>query len=132
MKKILFLCFMAIGMAMLFNSCEKATIDSGSYSKVYDPNAPVDTVHFSTDIIPIFNSDCIMCHGDGGTYPELVATEAYANLTATPGEFIDLTNPPASHLYVHITEIPNSHGGGIKAAAGDKILIWIQQGAKNN
>jgi hypothetical protein len=132
MKKILFLCFMASGMAVIFNSCEKATIDQGSFSKVYDPSAPVDSVRFSTGILPIFTSDCIMCHGDGGSNPELTASEAYSNLTATPGQYINLTSPASSHLYLHITEIPNSHGGGIKAAAGEKILTWIQQGALNN
>ena len=57
MKKILFLCLMTSGIALLFNSCEKATIDSGSFSKVYDPNAAVDTVYFSTDILPIFTAN---------------------------------------------------------------------------
>ena len=132
MKKIFLLCIMVSGMIILFNSCEKATIDQGSYTKVYDPTAPVDSVRFSTVILPIFTSDCIMCHGDGGTTPELTANEAYGNLTATPGEYINLAQPAQSLLYVHITEIPNSHGGGLKTSAGEKILTWIQQGARNN
>jgi hypothetical protein len=132
MKKILFLSFMAFILAMLLFSCEKATIDQGSSTKPYNPHSGPVVVKFSTDIIPIFTSKCTGCHGDGGQTPTLTAASAYASLTATPGQFINLTNPAASLLYVHITENPSSHGGGQFPAEGATILQWIQQGALNN
>jgi len=132
MKKFLFLSFMALSLAMLFVSCEKATIDQGSGTVPYDPNAKPTVISFSADIIPIFTSKCTGCHGDGGQTPTLTAASAYASLTTVPGQFINLTNPASSLLYVHITENPSSHGGGQFPAEGATILQWIQQGALNN
>jgi hypothetical protein len=132
MKKLLLLSVIVSGIAVLFYSCEKATIDQGSFSKIYDPGAPIDSVKFSADILPIFTAECKSCHNTGTTAPDLSEANAYNSLTATPGQYIDVANPPASHLYLHITEIPNSHGGGTKTSAGEKILVWIQQGALNN
>jgi hypothetical protein len=127
MKKILFLCFMSSSMAMLFNSCEKATIDSGSFSKPYDPNAAVDTVYFNTDILPILTSNCIGCHTSQN--PVMEATVAYDNLM---NGYVVAGSPSTSPLYIKLTDLNSSHVGRSTGAQQELIFNWISQGALNN
>lgn len=112
--------------------CEKASIDLGSGDIPYNPAAPMDSVRFSTDIIPIFNASCVSCHAPGATSPDLTPANAYNNLTALPGQYINLANPASSLLYTYLSETTSSHYGVTTQAEQEKILIWIQQGAKNN
>jgi hypothetical protein len=127
MKKILFLCLMASGMALLFNSCEKATIDSGSFSKPYDPNAAVDTVYFSTDILPILTGNCGSCHASQN--PVLGASVAYSNLM---NGYVDAGSPSTSELYIKLTDLNSSHISRSTAPQQELIYNWILQGALNN
>ncbi len=127
MKKILLLCIVVSGMAVLLNSCEKATIDSGSTSKPYDPNAAVDTVYFSTDILPIITSNCAGCHTS--QVPVLGASVAYTNIM---NGYIVAGSPSTSSLYLKLTELTSSHVGRSTAAQQDLFYQWIIQGALNN
>jgi hypothetical protein len=127
MKKIFFLCIMASSMFIFFNSCEKAIIDQGSTKVPYDPNAIIQHVHFSTDILPIFASKCIGCHNS--QIPVLEPGVAYANLLngfVTPG------SPTTSTLYLHLTDVNSTHVGRSSAADQENIFNWISQGALNN
>ncbi len=130
MKRILFFCMITCGVALLFSSCEKSVIDLGSTKKAYDPGAPVDSVKFKTDVVPMLDSDCCVCHGTGGQAPCFEESVAYNNIVSN--SLVDVANPSASLIYVHITENPNHHGGGIHASSGDLLLQWISQGALNN
>jgi len=99
---------------------------------------PVTPISFSSDIQPIFNTDCNKsgCH-DGNNYdPNLTAGNSYDALFNT-GD-IDTTNAANSKIYIRIT-YPTSNSkfmpkGGSPLANSEisKILGWIQQGAKNN
>jgi hypothetical protein len=102
-----------------FTSCEKVTY----LPRPVDPN---NTWLFQTDIQPIFNSNCVSCHG-GAQSPDLRDGKSY--LALTKGKFV---SAPAetSRLYVQL----NSASHSAKATESDKlkILYWITQGANNN
>jgi hypothetical protein len=102
---------------IFITSCEKNTykIDAG------DPSTPV---LFKTQIQPIFDANCIRCHGTG-RQPDLSAANSYKSLTQ--GGYV---SQPAesSKLYKQV----NSGHGNLPIADRFKILYWIQQGAKNN
>ncbi|HOY33113.1 MAG TPA: hypothetical protein PKW80_14640 [Bacteroidales bacterium] len=131
MKNILIFALVALISAGLFISCEKKTIDRGSYNQPFNPYH-TDSVRFSADIIPIFTASCLSCHAQGFSNPILDAGVAYTNLTATPGQYINLADPPSSVLYTTIVSTQSVHGSGPYTVEGAKILTWIQQGAKNN
>lgn len=103
-----------------FSSCEKY---SYPVPKV-DPNT---TWHFTADIQPIFNSNCVTCHA-GTQFPDLRAGKSFAALSkagllTSPGE--------TSGLYVQITT-QSDHIPRTTSIEKQKILGWINQGALNN
>lgn len=120
MRKFIFLFFTVVGISLIFNSCEKKFIDLSS--------PPSGTLHFSTDIVPLLANKCTSCHNSTGQSPSFEASVAYDNVIA----LVNTTTPESSTIYIHITENPNHHGGGVFQTEGDKILDWITQGAKND
>lgn len=107
----------------LFCSCE--------YEWIQPETPPIpDTVSFSNDIMPIFNNGCNtnVCHGAGGTAPDLSEGNAYNALIS--GSYVDTETPEASILYTTMKS------GSMKPYTnpGDEeiVLAWIQQGAENN
>ena len=101
------------------SSCEKYT---------YMPEVinPVDSVHFATEIQPIFNANCISCHG-AIKAPDLREGHSYNALTT--GGYVDLPGE-TSVLYLKITS--SDHAPRTTDVDKQKILIWINQGANNN
>jgi len=101
------------------SSCEKNTYTPPTIN-------PVDTVHFTADIQPIFNANCISCHG-ATKAPDLREGKSYAALTN--GGYV---TPPGetSKLYTKMTG--SDHAPRSTDADKQKVLIWINQGAKNN
>jgi hypothetical protein len=101
------------------SSCEKYTFTPPKLN-------PNDTVHFQTEIQPIFNGICINCHA-GALAPDLRDGKSWSSLTT--GGFV---NPPAetSILYTHINTA--SHIARTTDLEKQKIYVWIEQGAKNN
>jgi len=122
MKRIFNLVLAGMFFIILFNGCEKKYIDLTP-----PETASNDSISFSKDIVPIFNSKCVGCHGTGGQTPILVASVAYQNLTT--GNFVNTSNPAASLMYVEITA---AQMGNCTQAETDKILTWIQNGSPNN
>jgi hypothetical protein len=95
-------------------------------------NSPL--VSFSAQIQPIFTSNCIGCHVQGGIGPfDITAGKAYANLV--PARVI-AGNSAGSILYQRLTGVltPSMPLGGARLADSDLLLIktWIDQGAANN
>jgi hypothetical protein len=103
-----------------FSSCEKYSFSPPAV----DPN---QTLHFQADIQPIFNSNCVTCHG-ANRAPDLRNGKSY--LALTKGKFVI---PPGetSKLYHQMStnseHIPRSTDGEKL-----KILLWINKGALNN
>ena len=119
-KNILLLLFLGI---FLNTACD--------YAYVEPEVTPLpDVISFSTHIVPIFNSSCNMsgCHNSGGFAPDLTPANAYNDLFAE--NLIDTINPANSGLYTKI------NGGSMTSYSTPSnnsfILLWIQQGAKNN
>jgi type 1 glutamine amidotransferase len=101
------------------SSCEK-------YSFTLPKIDPEATLHFQTDIQPIFNANCLTCHG-AIKAPDLREGKSYQALTN--GGYV---NPPAesSKLYLKITG--PDHAPRSTDVDKQKVLIWITQGALNN
>ncbi|MCF8308491.1 MAG: hypothetical protein K9I68_05725 [Bacteroidales bacterium] len=123
MKKLFKFIIPVVAIAFLMGACEYETIEP----EQIDPDTKVS---FENDIIPVFDANCNSsgCHGAGEFDPVLTPENAYDNLFA--GDYIDTVNPQNSPLYESITS------GSMEeyTAPGDAeiILLWIEQGAKNN
>jgi hypothetical protein len=125
-KKILPILALMVIVAGLW-SCQWQTIKPIDYTP--DPNDTVDTISFSADIQPIFDSKCIGCHSTRSPY--LSAATSYSSLI--DGGYIDTTTPENSVIYVKLTtEQHPSPSGTFTAAQLALLLQWIQQGALNN
>jgi hypothetical protein len=119
-RKIAFLFLVLLG-AFLLHACE--------YEKV-QPEPVTETVSYSQDIQPIFNSSCALsgCHA-GNVSPNLTEGQSYDALMN--GGFVNLDAPNQSKIYTEMAP-----GGGMSAYtnanAANTVLAWIQQGAPNN
>ena len=101
------------------SSCEKYT---------YMPEVvnPTDSVHFQTEIQPIFTANCISCHG-AIKAPDLRNGHSYNALTQ--GGYVNLPGN-TSKLYSKMTGA--EHTPRSTDVDKQKVLIWINQGAHNN
>ncbi len=118
MKRLFYLLFAAVLTGLLlFGSCEKV---------VYPiPELP-DTVSYSLDIQPIWDNKCVSCHS-GSRDPDLRPENSYASLIN--GGYVDTDNPDDSEL---IKKLYGSHDSRATEAEKQVILLWIEEGAKNN
>ena len=106
-----------IATVLLLGSCEKV---------VYPPiERPVD-VSFKSDVQPVFDGKCISCHS-GGTAPNLSPAVSYGELVN--GGYVDTDNPEESNL---MEKLYGSHDARASEAEKLTILVWIEEGAKNN
>jgi hypothetical protein len=115
-----FLYFLLSGMfaaAIFLGSCEKV---------VYPPVEIPDSVSYKTDIQPIWDAKCLNCHG-GKYSPDLREEVSYGELI--DGGYINTENPGESKL---IKKFEGTHKGRVTEAEKASILVWIEQGAKNN
>jgi hypothetical protein len=103
-----------------FSSCEK-------YSYPIPKVNPDITVHFETEIQPIFSSNCVSCHG-GAQFPNLSEGKSYNALTK--GGYVTLPGE-TSKLYHQLTT-NSDHIPRTTDTEKLKILYWINQGALNN
>jgi hypothetical protein len=94
------------------------------------------TVSISNEIIPIFSKNCSVsgCHSSGGIKPDLSAEKAYNTLIN--GNYVDVSNPEKSEIYLWLTGKRNT-AMPVGAASNPSninqlILAWVKQGAKNN
>ncbi|MBN2595186.1 hypothetical protein [Labilibaculum sp.] len=107
---------------LCFVSCEYDTIE---VDQIVIP--PDQEISFSTDIVPIFTSNCISCH-DGGINPDLRASNAFNALTT--GGYINVDLPGSSELYTKLQS--GSHSTRASLTEKQLILEWITRGANDN
>lgn len=108
-----------IGGIGLLSSCEK-------YVFQVETVDPGETILFQTQIQPVFNDKCVVCHR-GSRNPDLRDGNSYESLST--GGFV--TQPAEnSRLYKQI--ISSSHLPFTLDHEKQLILLWIQQGAQNN
>jgi hypothetical protein len=101
------------------SSCEKYT---------YMPEVinPTDSVHFQAEIQPIFDANCVTCHGPIKA-PNL--RDGYSYKALTEGGYVDQPGE-TSKLYSKMTGA--EHTPRSTDVDKQKVLIWINQGAHNN
>ena len=104
------------------------------YDEVIEPTPlpPDFEASFATDIQPIFNQNCIGCHG-GAINPDLRSGSSYAALTN--GGFVVPSDAVNSILYKSLkgegaAVMPPS--GAISTAKINLVKSWIEDGALNN
>ena len=96
---------------------------------VAKPSSSSTEVKFSTDIQPVFNSNCKSCHPpQGNPNLDLNAGNSYASLMSINGMVV-ISNPSSSLLYQSMIGGMSTH---CTQQDADKVLGWITQGAKNN
>jgi len=118
MKKIFYLLFAAVlTCILLFDSCEKV---------VYPPPVIPDTVSYSLDIQPIWDNKCVNCH-NGDRDPALSQDISYDALIT--GGHINVNEPAESNL---MKKLYGTHDSRATDAEKQLILIWIEEGAKDN
>ena len=103
-----------------FSSCEKYSFSPPAVN-------PNQTLHFQADIQPIFNSNCVDCHGANRT-PDLRSGKSY--LALTKGKFV--TPPGETSKLYHQMTTNSEHIPRTSDSEKLKILLWINQGALNN
>lgn len=105
-------------------SCTKETV-----KPIVLPST-VKAISFSSDLQPVFSSNCAVCHDNQGSQdPDLTSGDSYHALIS--GGYINTTTPANSLLYQKINT------GGSMASHSNvtftaKVLQWITEGAKNN
>jgi len=87
---------------------------------------PLANWSLQTDIQPIFNNNCISCHGISRS-PDLREGKSFNALTN--GGYVTL---PAETSRLYSTMEGASHISRATEPERLKILYWITQGAKNN
>ena len=127
MKRVLIFISLAFGMGLYLTSCYKDVILPETS---LDPDGTPQPVSFTTDLVPLFNTNCAVagCHVSGGHKPYLSTDEAYQQLIN--GGFVNTSVPKASILYIQINgdmkeHIPN-------ASDRQKVYDWIRNGAPHN
>lgn len=118
-KQVLFVFLLFVASAGFF-SCEKYTYNPPAV----DPNNPWS---LANDIQPIFNANCVACHGNR-VQPNLTEGQSFNALTR--GGYVDR---PAdqSRLFNKISTDPD-HMKLVTETERLRIRYWIEQGAKNN
>ncbi|MCD6598460.1 MAG: hypothetical protein J7L04_12270 [Bacteroidales bacterium] len=124
-KAYLYTLPLIIVMIIAFSSCE--------YVYIEPPEVPpVDTtiiISFDTIVVPIFSDQsCTNCHKSGGTSPNLTPDKAFASIV--PG-LVNLNDPESSTIYIK-PHPDGSHYQKYTPVQAQNILVWIEQGAKNN
>lgn len=109
----------------------------------HHPMKPPTTVSFADDIQPIFDANCIGCHGDNGNAGlDLRPGLSYTNLVLFPASEsslmrVDPGRPMQSWLYLKLTgrqdvgsEMPP--GSPLDADTTELVRTWIEEGALDN
>ena len=104
-----------------FSSCEKYSFSPPAVN-------PNQTWHFETDIQPIFNANCVICHNGVKLFPDLRDGKSY--LALTKGGYVTLPGE-TSRLY-HQISTNSDHIPRTTDTEKFKVLYWINQGALNN
>ena len=130
MKTLKFL-FALIMVILLMSGCVYNFILPEEVLDPDDPDAP--EISFKQEIVPIFtsNNNCTSCHDTGGQIPDLTAENAYTSLNST--RYINSATPEESMIYTWPHPDTDSHKQKkYTSAEAAKVLIWINQGAKDN
>jgi uncharacterized membrane protein len=107
---------------------------SDKQTPAYPNSASSSTVSFATDILPIFESRCVSCHGGEKTQKGLDLTSyASAIKGSTRGPVIVASDSGNSLLFMNVAsgKMPKS-GPKLTPQEISLIMKWINEGALNN
>ncbi len=129
-------CIAVLMVSLLLNACRD--MGTGPYATEQPPPPPpVDTVSFSTNVLPILERyGCTSCHG--GTAGLTVGTVAGLLAGGLHGPAIVPGDAASSNIVKKISPNPPfgarmpQGGPYLDAATIQTIANWINQGAKNN
>jgi len=112
----------------LFTACEYEFV-------VPTPIVPNgDTVSFSRHIVPIWNNGdkCTSCHDDGGSGGlNLLKDDAYNSIKSNG--LVDQAKPVNSKIYYYAKQSSSNHSYKKYTVEEAKaVLLWVEDGAKNN
>ena len=104
---------------------------------------PAPTVSFAADVQPIFDGQCVGCHGqDGFAGLDLRAAGSHANLVGVPASessllLVEPDAPAQSWLYLKLTGQQNVGDfmpptGLLDATITEVVRTWIEEGALDN
>jgi len=119
MKRQILVAMVLMAIITGISSCEK-------YSFMPPVINPIDTIHFETDIQPIFSANCITCHNTLRS-PDLREGKSYDALTT--GGYV---NQPGETSILYTQMNKSDHKARSTDADKQKVLIWINQGALDN
>jgi hypothetical protein len=118
MKRIVPIIFAGmLALIMLFSACEKV---------VYPPLELPESVSYSLDVQPIFDSKCVDCHG-GSRNPDLRSGHSHEALVN--GGYVNTADPASSKI---MQKLYGSHNSRATDIQKQLILQWITEGAKDN
>jgi mono/diheme cytochrome c family protein len=106
-----------------------------------------DESSFQKDVLPVINSQCVMCHLPGAESGELsLLPDPWASLVGIASrqsslKLIEPGAPDKSYMYLKLTNAQDSVGGSglqmppthrLEDTQIEAICRWIEQGAKPN
>jgi len=100
-----------------------------TYKQIIEPKVSQELVSFKSDIIPIFENNCISCHSTQSIPPVLLSQNAF--LTLTQNSYLNTDIPEDSRLMVKVN---SNHPNQLSPTSFEKqvLLQWIKEGANNN
>ena len=126
MKKILLQAITVFVIIVFAASCQYKFI----VEPVIPPPEPGDTVSYSLQVEPIYGEQgCTGCHSTGGQKPDLTVGNSYESITSMG--LVDTADAAASRIYYY--PLPDgNHYAKYTSAQAATILLWIEEGAKDN
>lgn len=99
-----------------------------------EPAAGGATVSFTADILPIFESRCINCHGGNRTEAELSLRTHADAMTGSEGGAVIVPGDADNSVLVEmvVTQEMPKRGPKLTPPQVQLIIDWINQGALNN
>ena len=127
----------AVAAVLLLAGCSDRGTEPGL------PGGGDDPVSYTADVQPIWNANCIGCHGDGGNGGlDLRMPGSRANLVdvpspSWPGLRVVAGEPDSSVLYLKLTGTAGvgdrmPQGGSLGADDTEIVRLWIAEGALDN
>lgn len=120
-----------ITLGLFMNSCYYDSFPQ-IVDEVDPPEIP-DDVSYQTDIMPLWEGQCVACH-NGNIAPDLRPQNSYSSLL---DGFVEKNDSENSILYLSLIHAPNvvpmpTATQKWPASKTELVKAWIDQGAKNN